>query len=201
MADRIPTGTRQDGDRIVLSVPEAAARLGVTPDAIRARLHRGTLFGVKTDGEWRVHLDPLPAARQEPTGTPPVARQDTRQDATGGRQDGDRHTDELPAATVVAVYEQLVESQREEIVFLRDQLDHSRRELADERQRFDVIHREALGRIEALTAGETARPSDTPAPDSARPEPAGEATGAPETIGTHRESVVLSVWRRLFGRG
>lgn len=119
--------------------------------------------------------------------TPPTAR-----------QDGDRHTDELPAATVVAVYEQLVESQRDEIVFLRDQLDHSRRELADERQRFDIIHREALGRIEALTAGEDARSSPTGPVDSARPGAAGEATGAPET---HRESVVASLVRRVFGRG
>ena len=38
---------QQDTDRIVLSVPEAAERLRVTPDAIRARLHRGTLDGEK----------------------------------------------------------------------------------------------------------------------------------------------------------
>ena len=40
-----------------VSVAEAAARLGVTTDTVRRRLHRGTLAGDKTEeGQWRVWL-------------------------------------------------------------------------------------------------------------------------------------------------
>jgi excisionase family DNA binding protein len=179
MTDRTPPTARQDGDRMVLSVAEAAAHLGVTPDAVRARLHRGTLFGVKDGGEWRVYLDP-----------PPADRQDTRQDATAPKQD----TDRLPIDTTIAVYERLVESQREEIAFLRSELETR----TDELQRRDVLLREALGRIPQLTAGETARSPDTGPLDSAPLRPNGEATSGPET---HRPSILVSAWRRLFGGG
>lgn len=60
MADRttdiMPTGTRQESDRTVLSVQEAATHFGVTPDAIRARLYRKTLRGEKVAGEWQIYL-------------------------------------------------------------------------------------------------------------------------------------------------
>ena len=75
MIDRTPPTARQDGDRMVLSVAEAAAHLGVTPDAVRARLHRGTLFGVKDAGEWRIYLDhPERRPTGSPTGASPVGR-------------------------------------------------------------------------------------------------------------------------------
>lgn len=81
--DRTPTGNREDVQNLnTVDVAEAARRLGVTPDAIRARLHRGTLKGEKVDGQWRVRL---PAQendqrdRFEPTGT----QQDTDSQATG----------------------------------------------------------------------------------------------------------------------
>ena len=50
-------GDRQDAAPAGATVAEAAARLGVTPDAIRRRLHRGTLAGAKTaEGEWRISV-------------------------------------------------------------------------------------------------------------------------------------------------
>jgi hypothetical protein len=227
MADRPPPTARQDGDRMALSVAEAAAHLGVTPDAIRARLHRGTLFGVKDSGEWRVYLDRPEEDRQAPTGErqdtdriDPVGRQDTRQDATAPQQDTDRQTDSPGAAAVVAVYEQLVAAQREEIAFLRSELEAR----TDELQRRDVLLREALGRIPALAAGDDARSSPTGSVENAAPGPAGEAVSGPESdrdphhdaIGPpawrvaavghelgpdqHRESVFVAIWRRVFGR-
>jgi len=60
-------GRRQDGTPIA----EAAATLGLSPEAARKRLNRGTLDGYKQDGVWFVVLPP----------------QDTRQDAVSGRQD------------------------------------------------------------------------------------------------------------------
>ena len=70
-----------------VSVAEAARRLGVTPDAIRSRLHRGTLEGEKVDNAWRIRLPDreIPHhADPEPTGS--------QQDATGQETgtDGDR---------------------------------------------------------------------------------------------------------------
>ena len=55
----------------------AAAQLGITPEALRKRLQRGTVDGCKRDGEWYVRLD-----SQQDTGLP---RQDDRLD---DRQDG-----------------------------------------------------------------------------------------------------------------
>lgn len=146
MTDRTRQDNRQDADRTVLSVADAAARLHVTPDAIRARLHRGTLAGEKINGAWRVIL---PADQ-------PDARQDTQQDTTGRRPD----TDSAP----------LVAQLRSENDYLRQQLDAALRERTAERERFDVIHRAAIDRIEALTAGE---PVDTPTtpPDEDPPPP------------------------------
>jgi hypothetical protein len=46
--DRSRPVSRPEGD---VSVAETAERLGLTPDAIRARLHSGTLEGDKIAGE------------------------------------------------------------------------------------------------------------------------------------------------------
>jgi len=175
MTDRQTTGTKQDADRTVLSVPEAAQRLGVTPDAIRARLHRGTLAGEKQGGEWTVFLSVEPAPSLPRDFSPTVGeksdsdRPDIKQDATGKqsdqtghRQDADRQT----VAALIAAKDQTIDRMDAEIAFLRDQLDKRSQELADERERSDVLHREAFARIEVLTAGlGTSVPNDQ-APES-----------------------------------
>lgn len=90
---------RQDADRQAtgeaVDVPEAARRLGVTPDAVRSRLHRGTLEGEKVDGAWRVILPPAES--------PTVDRQDATEGPTGqptgndpDRQDTDRTRQDAP---------------------------------------------------------------------------------------------------------
>ncbi len=170
MSDRQDTartepGARQDATPEGLTVADAAARLGVTPDAIRRRLHRGTLAGAKTvDGEWRVWLPDGEAGAPPgpPPGQPPGERQDTARTP--------------PAAQEVAPHpaiEALLESQRQEIAYLRNQLAERSRELAAERERFDVLHREALARIPALGAGqETPQASPAPRHAAADVEPA-----------------------------
>lgn len=45
--------------RSVVTVEDAAARLGVKPDSIRARLRRGSLQGRRTDSGWMVYVDSL----------------------------------------------------------------------------------------------------------------------------------------------
>jgi hypothetical protein len=56
MADRTPTGDRQDATVRIL---------GVTTDAVRSRLRRGTLAGEKIDGEWQVHIPASNETRQD----------------------------------------------------------------------------------------------------------------------------------------
>jgi hypothetical protein len=112
--DTTDRATRHD----VVSVIEAAIALGITPDAVRARLRRGSLAGEKQGMTWMVHLDD---ARR-------VTRHDTPRDATRQR---DRHRDEL------------LEELRADKRFLQSQLDRALRQLEDERQRADVLR--ALG--------------------------------------------------------
>ena len=57
-----------------------------------------------------------------------------------------------------------------ETAFLRDQLDQRSRELAAERERADILHREALSRIPALPAGDLG-PHDATATPAASPTP------------------------------
>ncbi len=45
-----------------LSVEAAAERLGITPDAVRSRIKRGTLWAVRRDGRVQVLLRDAPAA-------------------------------------------------------------------------------------------------------------------------------------------
>ncbi len=153
MTDRQdPDTSRPDAAPEGLTVAEAAARLAVTPDAIRRRLHRGTLAGAKTvDGEWRVWL-PVDEAGAPP-GPPPGQCPDAARTPPG--QVDPPFEGSRPEATHPAV-EALIESQQAEIAYLREHLAERSRELAAERERFDVLHREALARIPALGAGQEA---------------------------------------------
>ena len=83
MTDRTTDRDRQGGDRTVLSVPQAAERLGITPDAVRARLHRGTLAGEKEGGSWHVFFS-------------------TALSSTGTQQDADRHGGDVAIARLEA---------------------------------------------------------------------------------------------------
>ncbi len=110
MSDRAPTADQQatgSRDSRSLSVAEAARRLGITPDAVRGRLHRGALYGEKVGTEWRVFLPAAeaPAAGRQATQQPPAAaQQDTtvdQQDAAVARQATDRAGDS-PLVDLVA---------------------------------------------------------------------------------------------------
>ncbi len=110
MSDRPPTADQQDAgsrDSRSLSVAEAAQRLGITPDAVRGRLHCGTLYGEKVGTEWRVFLPDVeaPTADRQATQQPPTAaQQDTTADqqaATVERQATDR-TGDWALAEVIA---------------------------------------------------------------------------------------------------
>lgn len=142
--DTTPAGHQQDRDR--LTVQEAAARLGVTPDAVRARIRRGTIDAVKEDGVYVVLL-------------PHDAQQDTDATATASDTTDDALIDQL----------------RSEVEYLRSELTAARIQAEKERERADVLQREALQRIEGLipiALGPTVdrHDGDTPgSPESASP--------------------------------
>ncbi len=131
MSDRTPTGIRLDNDRTAVTIAEAARVLGLSTDAVRKRLHRGTLAGEKIGETWRVFLEAETV--EEPA-------QD-RPDPSSREPDSDRTRPDA-----------LVEALREEVAFLRRELETR----TDELQRRDVLLREALARIPALGAGQDA---------------------------------------------
>lgn len=141
-ARRDTTGMSHDTTPTV-SVAEAARRLGITDDAVRARIRRGTLRGEKVGAVWQVRL-PTDA-------TPEPARHDTT-DRRATRRDPE------PDA--------LAEHLRSEVGYLREQLATTIRQLAAERERADVLQREALGRIEALSASLSDHTDDQDGGDS-----------------------------------
>jgi hypothetical protein len=165
------TGDTTPADRrqTAMTVADAAQALGLTSDAIRARIRRGTMAGFKADdATWRVIVD-------QPVDATPTDSGQT--DGTTSDSRGQTATDHL----------RLIEHMREEITYLRTELAQRSHELATERERSDVLQREALGRIEALTAGET--------PRGAVPEP----PGSPQTHDTGPRGLWHKLRRRLGG--
>lgn len=159
--------TMQDNDRTV-SVSEAAAALGVSTDAIRKRLTRGTIAGEKVDGQWRVILPDNELDTQPDNGAPPS---DT---PTGHGAPGD------------------MQDLRDTIEDLRGRLDRSEAlvstlvtDLRNERERADTLQalrERAQDRIREL---EALQPGDAPENEVVE-SPASSATDA-TGISTHVE--------------
>lgn len=143
--------TATDPRQTAMTVADAAHALGLTSDAIRAKIRRGTMSGFKAaDDTWRVIVDlPGDTTATDQGQTPDTTPTGRGQTATDPPTEG---------------HISLIDHMREEIEYLRTELAKRSRELATERERSDVLQREALGRIEALTAGETAPQTrqDTP---------------------------------------
>lgn len=149
---------------------DAAAVLGLSPDAMRKRLERGQIRGEKQDGRWLVaplHRDSVPG---QPRSAGPSDR--TRPSSSGqtGPSSGD-------AASLLAAKDAALSRADAEIAYLRTALEARSRELADERERADTLHRLALLRIEALTA-------ETPVPATDEPEPDSPPGNAPRSAKT-----------------
>ncbi len=186
MTDATPTRQRHDVDTTVdydvVSPTEAAGRLGITPDAVRARLRRGTIAGERIDGDWQVFL---------PRDTTPTeVSHDDRHDADTKRHD----TDTTLIMSLLAAKDQAIAIQQEEIEFLRRQSEESDRRHAVEIERRDILLRQALGLIPALPAlsSHPDHPVDSPTGQ-------GDAIALNTTPGTLQ--VGRSWWRRLLGIG
>jgi hypothetical protein len=152
MNDRIPTGYQQDttveldhtgGTRqdATVTVIDAARILGVSTDAVRARLRRGTLEGEKIEGEWHVRLPHRQDADR------------TSAEPTGTQQDSDR----TPTVVDLTPLTELIERQGKELADLREAGTF-----------LTIRNRHLEDRLKQLTAGTP--PSTTPpeAPGSPR---------------------------------
>lgn len=149
---------------------EAAQRLGVTPDAIRSRLRRGTLEGGKDGDTWYVVLP-------------------------SSEDDGDRQDDDTPRHDTDATPAALIEQLQGEVSYLRSELTAAREQAAKERERADVIQREALDRIQGLipiATGPTVDRQDAPE-STVRPDrdDQGANTGQQHRDGSN------GIWQRL----
>jgi len=164
-----------------LTVSEAADELGISAEAVRSRLKRGTLRSIKEGGTVYVLL-PAPVEDDQ---------------TTTGRDQADAHTEpehdraDDQTSTRLDLHEELVEELRDQVAFLRRELEAR----TEEARRKDHI-------IMSLTQW-------APALAPPRDEPRGPETDAETSEGTDtpsdREdsekpsSRPRSGWRRLFG--
>ncbi len=189
MTDRTPTGEQQDpiveSDRTdgtrqdaTVTVFEAARILGVSTDAVRSRLRRGTLKGEKIESEWHIRLSDLHGTRQDGQPSPPGPRQDatdSQQDATVDRQAGQQEPDRTPTVVDLAPLTDLIERQAQEL-----------QRLTEAATMWQMRARQFEERLQALTAGGT--------PPETVPEP----PGSPQTNDTGPRGLWAMV-RRWWG--
>ena len=175
-----------------LSVSEAAKALGISPDAVRKRINRGTLQAVKIDDVWRITLP---------------RHDDATMDATASS----------PASSGSGEANPLVESLQATIADLRTRLDSADaradtliEDLRHERQRADTMQvyrlqaetrvhelESRVRELEALSPGQVHENEAVESPVS--------DTTAPTGISTHvepdpaPESMLRRVWRVITG--
>jgi hypothetical protein len=133
-----------------LPLVDAAARLGLTPDAVRLRLRRGkTLQGRKQGREWYVLLD------------------DASPDVTGHATDHDRSSG-VNADATQPVTNDLVDELQSEVRFLRDELRAQREQHATE----GAVWQERLREAHVLLAQRPALPPPSePCLETRQPRP------------------------------
>ncbi len=180
--DQDRPGTDEATDESIprrVSVPEAALLLGISEDAVRSRLRRRTLRKEKaSDGTVYVILD----------GTAPTDRPTTDTDQ--------------PTTDAAADQRELVEALRDELAYLRQQLDAER----EAGRRKDHLLAAALERIPAIEPAEDDHEESAPdAPAGPQTASDGAARGevppedSPAAEGHSAPRERSSWWRRLFG--
>ena len=149
-------------DRLT-TVVEAAEVLGITPDAVRSRLRRGTLKRSTKRGEEGEVLVILPAARRN--GTDRSGDQSPTVGDQPNDQSGDQSATDRDASPTVA----LVEALRDQIDLLTRQLDEANRANSEHRRLLAA----ALERIPELEASQ----ASPEAPDGTETASGGEGNG------------------------
>ena len=154
-----------------LTVPEAAARLGLTEAAVRGRIKRRTLRTARESGTVYVLLegDEPPTNRGEPRGEP-------------------------------ADQAERLEDLREQVAYLREQLDREREARTEERRRQDTIIAQlsAANAEQARTIRAIEAPQEAPGDAETVEEAPEEVEPRPADPGP-REGARRPWWRRVFG--
>ena len=162
-----------------LTVAEAAQRLGISKDAVRARIKRDTIAHERDEiGNVFVFIDTAPTNGDQGGAT----------DADQGDQDAD-HTDQGGASTVEAELRDRLRFVEERLTFMEEQLGLERDANRENRRLLAA----ALERIPAIEAA----PEATEAPESGEGAPYGTSRQeAEDSLHPRRER---SWWRRFFG--
>jgi hypothetical protein len=174
--------TNGSPDRLA-TVVEAAEILGITPDAVRSRLRRGTLKRSPERGEDGEVLVVMPAPKN-------ADQSETVSDQSLGQLEDQSATDRDASLTVP-----LVEEMREEVTFLREELRREREARVEEKRRHDTIVLQLARRIPELEAQRETMPETRDGPE-ATSEPRSD-TSAP--LEGQEPPQRRSWWRRFFG--
>jgi hypothetical protein len=157
----------RDNGILRVTIREAASRLGVTEGAIRKRIQRGSLDkDLGEDGRVYVYLDLYKDMSHPESQVHHEAQV---------QQDG------------------LVEELREQIRYLREQLDKEREARTEERRRHDTLMAQLMQRIPELEAPGASESAEEGREMST---PTGSSTGSQEPSERPQER---SWWRRMFG--
>ncbi len=165
---RYTADTPRDISRLI--VPEAARALGISPEAVRNRLSRGTLDSIKENGTVYVLLE-----------------NDMARSTTDTPDDRPRSTDGTAADTPDA-HAELVAAKDETINLLRSQLE-AEREANRENRRIIAGLVQRVPELEAPRNGH----------ETATAEPDREEEHRPATDGAQEAAEPRSWWRRWFG--
>ena len=212
-----PNSRPVDDPTAWVDLPTAADMLGISGEAIRQRIKRGTLPAEKRDGRWYVAVDRpnmTQGATQQTTQDRPVDNPTEPLEASY-RVDGIPGTTLIPITALMeqaADFADRIERLTREAMSAaaeRDALRRERDSLVDER---DTLR----GRVEALESSQVAaEPAEFAAAASPDPEPAiptagaddpedaerAEHADAPEGAATGRSGVFRRWWTWLAGGG
>ena len=165
------------------SVQEAADLLGTTVEGVRSRVKRGTLDSLRVDGKVYILLDGSFADTANATG---------RARAPG-------HDQAPPEPALLAAKDETIADLRDQVAYLRDQLDQEREARVEEKRRHDTIVLRMAERIPELLP-----PSSTPTPAPREPpqapdEDAGGSEPRTSTEGAQEAPESRPWWRGWFG--
>ncbi len=153
-----------------LTVSEAAGALGISAEAVRQRIKRGTVDTQKDAG-----------------GTVYVLL-----DADMTRTNADSTTD------MTADQADLVETLREQVAYLREQLDQERQTRTEERRRHDTLLAQLMQRIPELEAPASPEPRESPTEASEASDSTSPPYEQPGQTARPQEER-RSWWQRMFG--
>ncbi len=136
-----PTSQPTTGRRV--TVREAAAELGITVEAVRNRIKRGTLASEKEGDKERGTVYVILDGDQLPPGQPGAGRS-----WTGGHPQGQPEPADQPA--------ELVEELRDRIAYLERQVEQER----EARRRADTLMARLMDRVPELPAASNDEPPD-----------------------------------------